>query len=172
MIQGLLDALAAIADKVLRKLFKRPPRFLDSREKVGEIVSYLIFGFLTTLVSLVAYFIPAHILNNAAYAGGDLQWRANVCQVLSWVMAVLFAFFTNKKYVFHSTEKAAGALSEFFRFVLARLVSFLLIEIGIFNILLLVIHSDSVCKLIVTVLVIVFNYLASKLAVFRPKNEV
>ena len=171
MIDKILDAVTGLCFKLVSRLFKTPPRALNTREKTAELVNYLIFGALTTLVSLVTYFIAAKLLGNDGFTGAELQARASVCQVISWVCAVLFAFFTNKRYVFRSTEKHRNALREFFRFVAARVISFLLIELGIFNLLLLLTGADGVCKLIVTVLVVIFNYFASKLAVFNKNRK-
>lgn len=171
MIDKLLDRITDLSESLLKRLMKTPPRALDSQEKIAEIVNYLIFGVLTTLVSLITYFIAARLLGNSGFTGEELQWRANVCQAFSWVCAVMFAFFTNKRYVFRSAKKKSGAAGEFFRFVLARVLSFLLIELGVFNLLLLLIRADSPCKLIVTVLVVIFNYFASKLAVFRKNKK-
>ncbi len=171
MIDRLLDRIADLCCTLIQKVWTHPPKALDTREKTAEIVNYLIFGGLTTLVSLITYFLLAKVLKNAAFSGAELQWRANVCQLFSWVCAVLFAFFTNKRWVFRSKKTGSEAFSEFVRFILARVISFLLIELGIFNLILFLLKSDSICKLIVTVLVVLFNYLASKLAVFRKDGN-
>lgn len=171
MIDRLLNRITDLSYTLIRKIWVDPPKALDTKEKTAEIVNYLIFGALTTLVSLITYFLLAKVLKNAAYSGAELQWRANVCQLFSWVCAVLFAFFTNKRWVFRSKKTGSEAFSELIRFILARMISFLLIELGIFNLLLLLLKIDSVCKLIVTVLVVIFNYFASKLAVFRKDRN-
>lgn len=173
------------------------PGALDSREKIAEIVNYLIFGVLTTLVSLVTYFIAASVLGvrKAETPEGDFTlWQrlagvlfgvwitpdgvlhgstrmivlGLVCQLISWVCAVLFAFVTNKIFVFRSTEKGGRALRELGRFALARVVSFILIELIVYA-LLFVITGPAAAKIISTVLVVIFNYFASKLAVFRKR---
>lgn len=171
MIDRLLDRITDLGYSLIRKVWTHPPRAFDTREKTAEIVSYLIFGGLTTLVSLISYFLLAQILQNALFTGPELQRRANVCQLFSWVCAVLFAFFTNKRWVFRSKKTGSEAFSELIRFFLARVISFLLIELGLFNLLLFALGADVVCKLIVTVLVVLFNYVASKLAVFRKGND-
>ncbi|MBO2515702.1 MAG: hypothetical protein CW338_00300 [Clostridiales bacterium] len=197
-VDSVLSGCTDLAEKILKKIFKeKMPGALDSREKIAEIVNYLIFGVLTTLVSLVTYFIAASVLGvrKAETPEGDFTlWQrlagvlfgvwitpdsvlhgstrmivlGLVCQLISWICAVLFAFVTNKVFVFRSTEKGGRALRELGRFALARVVSFILIELIVYA-LLFVITGPAAAKIISTVLVVIFNYFASKLAVFRKR---
>ncbi len=174
MIDKLLDGITGLALRLVRLIFKyKAPSALQDRDRLSEIINYLVFGVLTTLVSLLTYFLMSLVLGNASYPqdSPSLVWRANVCQGFSWVCAVLFAFFTNRKWVFRSQSSRRGMLAEFGKFVLARIASFLIIELGVFNLLLLIPVSDGIAKLIVTILVVIFNYFASKFAVFTGKKK-
>ena len=92
-----------------------------------------------------------------------------VANIISWIAGVLFAYFTNRKYVFES--KNTNKVREFTSFVGAR-VTTLLLDMAIMGIGVTVLHgNDKVMKLISRVLVIVGNYMLSKVFVFRKKEE-
>ena len=72
-------------------------------EKYREIILYLIFGVLTTAVSFITYFLLFHV--GVSLIGAAYEWYVRIAaQILQWVAGVLFAFFTNKKYVFGDTN--------------------------------------------------------------------
>lgn len=132
--------------------------------KYKEIINYLIIGALTTLVSLlVYYFLTLTFLNpeNALY----LQ----IANVTSWICAVIFAYFTNRKYVFESKNKSFGEVIKFF---LSRLGT-LLVDMAVMYIFVTRLHfNDKIMKIIAQVIVIVLNYVLSKFIVFKgDKNE-
>ena len=130
-------------------------RFL---KKYADMWSYLVFGVLTTAVNYLVYFPCYHILS----------WSAGISNVAAWIVAVAFAFLTNKPLVFKSHDWSPKVvLPELWKFVACRIGSGVL-ETGI-----LVITVDWLAwngtwmKLITAVLVVVLNYIASKLLVFR-----
>lgn len=126
-----------------------------------EIVMYLIFGGLTTLVSAITYF----------FASWGLGLSAWLSTVVSWVFAVTFAFFTNKLYVFKSrgTSKKRTA-KEATMFLIMRLVS-LGINVAIMFIFVDLMHlHEPTFFVIAQVVVIIFNYVASKLWIFRDNK--
>ena len=132
--------------------------------KYKEIINYLIIGALTTLVSLLIYYsLTLTILNpdNAL----DLQ----IANVISWIGAVIFAYFTNRKYVFESKNKG---MSEIIKFFLSRFGT-LLIDMGIMYIFVTKLNfNDKIMKIISQIVVIVLNYILSKFIVFKgDKNE-
>lgn len=130
--------------------------------KYKEIIMYLIFGVLTTVISLIVYYALTYTIlnpNNSVY----LQ----IANILSWVAGVLFAYFTNRKYVFES--KNENKLKEFTSFVGAR-VTTLILDMLIMGVGVSLLHgNDKILKLISQVLVIVGNYVLSKLIVFKKK---
>lgn len=128
--------------------------------KNKEIINYLIVGGLTTLVSLVSYYICVLTFLNPNDA---LQLQ--IANVISWIMAVLFAYFTNRKYVFES--KSSNILREFSAFVSAR-IGTLLLDMGIMFLFVTVLgFNDKISKIVVQIIVTIANYIISKLFVFR-----
>ena len=138
--------------------------FIEIYRKYKEIVNYLIVGVLTTVVSLAVYYLCVTTFLDPYKA---LQLQA--ANVISWIAAVTFAYFTNRRFVFES--KNPNMLAEAGAFYAARLatlgmdmaVMFLMVTVGGIN--------DKIAKLVVQVLVTVANYILSKLLVFRKKAE-
>ena len=130
--------------------------------KHEEIINYLIFGVLTTIVSLISYLLFANILFTVK---NDLT--VQISNILSWICAVTFAYITNKKYVFKSNIKGKKQLKEAGSFYLARLFS-LIVDMFMMYILFSIIHmDDTIAKLIVQVVVVILNYILSKIIVFK-----
>ncbi|MCC6095539.1 MAG: GtrA family protein [Eubacterium sp.] len=132
--------------------------------KYREIISYLIVGGLTTVVSLSVYYGSVLTFLNPR---NPVQLQA--ANVLSWIAAVTFAYFTNRKYVFRSDNKNIGR--EAFSFYCSR-ISTLLMDMGIMFLLVTVLSmNDKIAKLIVQVVVTIANYLFSKFFVFRRQEK-
>ena len=127
------------------------------REK-RDIVSYLVFGVLTTLVNYAIY-LPLY--NFAHLSGG---WS----NAIAWVGAVIFAFFTNKPFVFRSHDwSAKTVVPELAKFVSCRLASGVMETVILFVTVDLLGWNGNIWKLVTSVLVVILNYLASKLLVFK-----
>ena len=127
-----------------------------------EIINYLIVGVLITIVSLDVYY---GCVLTILYPHDPIQLQ--IANVVSWVAAVTFAYFTNRKYVFESHEP--DMLKEGSAFFASR-VGTLLMDMGTMFLLVTVMGmSDKIAKLIVQVIVTVGNYLFSKLLVFRKQ---
>ena len=132
--------------------------------KYKEIINYLIFGVLTTVVSLVVYY-GLTLTTLDPEKAIELQ----IANIISWIAACTFAYFTNRKWVFENKDKAN--LSEASKFYLSR-VSTLLIDMGLMFIFVTKLGiNDKIMKLIVQVIVIVLNYIFSKFIVFREKKN-
>jgi len=131
--------------------------------KTKEIFNYLLFGGLTTLVNIVTYFVCATL------AGMDYK----IATTIAWIVSVLFAYFTNKKYVFNSQPTSfAHALKEFFYFMGFRVLSYF-IDIASMVVLIEWLGiNDLVSKIIANVIVVVVNYFASKYIIFKKKVDV
>lgn len=129
-------------------------------KKHWDILVYLFFGGLTTVVNYVVY-LPCHNL---------LGLSATVSNVIAWVVAVAFAFVTNKPFVFRSYDWSAKTLlPELAKFVGCRVGSGLL-ETAILFVTVDLIHwNGNIWKLITSVLVVILNYFGSKLLVFTKK---
>ena len=157
--------LTKIKDKILS--------ILHDREKMRELILYVVFGVLTTAVNWIVYFLVTRLLGLNDQPEGSASYKliANIGNTAAWILAVLFAYFTNKKYVFQSSADAqTGAWREFWLFVSARLASLVIFDLALFNLLLFLGMNADWDKLMMNVLVILFNYFASKLVVFR-KNR-
>ena len=122
---------------------------------------YLVFGALTTVVSYVSYAVATRLMHIDIIPA----------DVISWICAVVFAFITNKLYVFKSTSSDKKVLlREGLSFVTARLLSLGMEVVLIYIMVLPVIGiNDLVAKLIANIAVIFANYFLSKLIIFNKK---
>ena len=145
---------------------------LRDKKRMKELILYVVFGLLTTLVSFLVFGAVTKLggLDRMDKQSRSYYLLLDAAQILSWIAAVLFAYFTNKRYVFESTAKDRNAWKEFWLFVSARVLSLLVIEIGLFDLLVAVGLGEWWSKLIANAAVIVFNYVASKLVVFRKRD--
>ncbi len=126
--------------------------------KYKGLILYIVFGAMTTLVNMAAYWLCFDVLG-----------IPNVLStVIAWVLAVSFAFITNKIWVFDSRSFDGKTLRrEIPAFFGARLLTGLL-DVGIMYAAVDVMHWNAIpWKLASNVLVIVLNYIASKLVIFR-----
>lgn len=130
--------------------------------KYKELILYIFWGAATTAVNYCAYFLCTRL--------GQMHYIA--ANVLAWLVAVLFAFWSNKCFVFKSTSWAPRfVLPELYKFTGARVFSGLL-ETGILWLGVDVLHfHDGITKLLVSVLVVILNYVFSKLFIFHRGNE-
>ncbi len=130
--------------------------------KYWDILSYLFFGVLTTAVNYVVY-LPCYNL---------LGLPSAVSNGISWVAAVAFAYLTNKPFVFKSHDwSMKTVVPEVTKFVTCRIGSGLL-ETGILLVAVDWLGSNgNVWKLVTSVLVVVLNYVASKLVIFVKKER-
>ena len=129
-------------------------------KKYKEIINYLIVGGLTTVVSLAVYYACVLSIFNP-----DEPVQLQAANIISWIAAVTFAYFTNRKYVFESTN--ANLLKEAASFFGFR-VTTLLIDMACMYFMVSVGGlSDKIAKLIVQVIITVANYVLSKLIVFK-----
>ncbi|MBR4990583.1 MAG: GtrA family protein [Oscillospiraceae bacterium] len=129
-------------------------------EKHWDIVSYLFFGVCTTIVNYLVY-IPCY---------NFLGMSASVSNMVAWVVAVAFAYLTNKPFVFKSNDwSAATVVPELTKFVGCRIGSGVAETIVLFLAVDLLGWNGNIWKLVTQVMVTVMNYVASKLVVFRKK---
>lgn len=153
---GVLCLLALIAFYIFKK-----DKFMELFNKYKEVIAYLFFGVCTFLVSIITFYLFNKVLG----------LNEHVANVLSWIIAVTFAYITNKKWVFESSANTSEALlKEIGSFFSARLLTLVLEEIILFigvNLM----HVDSMLvKIIAQVVVILSNYFLSKLFVFKKEK--
>ena len=129
-------------------------------EKYWNVITYLFFGVLTTVVNYMVY-LPVYNL---------LGLSAAVSNAISWVVAVAFAYLTNKPFVFKSHDwSKETVIPELTKFVSCRIASgaaetlILLVTVDLLH------WNGNIWKLVTQVLVVVLNYFGSKLLVFKKK---
>ena len=175
--------------ELLFKIFKRESFLGKLVDKffTREIITYIIFGVLTTAVNLVTFYIFKKIFISIVWEGvfnkllGSAGWDKALellgsgtdyldATVIAWTVAVIFAFVTNKLIVFESKSwKPAVAGKEFVGFIGARLFSLLVELVFMFVMVTLLKWNDFVAKFIVQVIVVILNYVFSKLLIFKNK---
>ena len=126
--------------------------------KYYDILVYLFFGVLTTVVNYIVY-LPCYNL---------LHLSAAVSNAIAWVAAVAFAYLTNKPFVFKSYDwSAKTVVPELTKCGGSRIASGALETVIIFVTVDLLLWNGNIMKLVTSVLVVVMNYVASKLLVFK-----
>ena len=136
-----------------------------------EVISYLIFGILTTLVNIIVSFVLKAWLNV----------EGNIASTVGIVASILFAYFTNRKWVFHSTAHGfKEKLTEFGKFILGRAFTMVVEIVGVFllnNVLhsFYTVFSENIAylinKCIITVIVIILNFFISKFFAFKKISK-
>ena len=162
-------------------------------KKHREILMYLLFGVLTTAVGWIVYFgvlwvlkgmmgIPVEDTSSAKYLGAY-----TTAQIIQWVAAVLFAFFTNRKWVFTEAEKNISVTLQLAKFSVGRVVTFFIDYVvtffGALGLAWLIPAMTNFAflgrewnlaeigaKVVAAVIVIVCNYIFSKIFVFKNKK--
>lgn len=149
----------------MRILFLRkgPPRMKKIKELMTacqEIIAYLFFGVCTTLVNIIVYFI-CRTFEMSAAAG----------TVTAWILSVLFAYVTNRHWVFECrAESVTGVFREALSFFSCRLATGIL-DLAIMVFFVDLLHqNDMLIKIISNALVIILNYLASRFFIFQKKE--
>ena len=134
---------------------------IKETKKQNELVSYIIFGLATTVVSMVVYGVCNSVF----------EMHYLVSNIVSWIMAVTFAYITNKMFVFKTRGMGFAQLKrEVSLFVSARLASLFIEEIGLFLLVGLLEWGEIGGKLVMQAVVIVLNYFFSKLVIFKKEK--
>ena len=143
----------------------------EKNPRLFELASYLFFGVLTTLTNWLVYLALTAMLGLSAKERGspDYLLTANLSQAIAWILSVLFAYATNRRYVFRSQTIKGGQLRELWLFVSSRALGYVLFDLLLFSAFLLFM-TDQPAKLIMNVFVIVFNYAASRYVIFRKRK--
>lgn len=145
-------------------------------KKYSELINYVIFGVLATIVNLVSFKLIGLLLGESLYL---------VTNIISWIITVIFAYFTNKIWVFKSNSwEIRVLLKELVGFFGARLFSLAVEEAGLwllidllkmkeysFSMLQFDITGSMIAKIIMQVVVVILNYVFSKLIIFKKSNK-
>lgn len=152
-----------------------------------EMLSYLFFGVMTTVVNFVVFFVSDKILGNESIVQFSVFNNIfkitfeDISTVIAWIFAVLFAYVTNKLWVFESkTTEFKVVFKEIVSFFAARIVSFVVFEsLGFMLVRNILNNTDYTtenfskwtAKILMAVIVVIFNYVMSKLVIFRKKSK-
>jgi len=165
-----------------------------SQKKSREVFFYLVFGALTTLVNMVSFIIfdklfdARHVFLAMGSLHFDLLGEDVLNLTVAWIVAVIFAFITNRAFVFASK---GPILKEFAGFVTSRIVTLIAFEIGTFKLCILILQNGFgidkgvvlfsvlgltctykyLVKLINSILVVIGNYVLSKIFVFNKSDS-
>lgn len=136
---------------------------INRLDRNKEIVPYVFWGICTTLVNICVYWLSVHLFNFGVVPA----------TILAWIIAVLFAYVTNRKWVFHSsTSQAKTIIMELLSFIICRLGTGIVDWICMYVFVFLLSWNDIIIKSAANVLVIILNYLASKYLIFMKRGDV
>ena len=163
-------------------MIQKIKNYLETHEKQYELLRYLIAGGLTTALSMfISYGVCFILADRAPLEGNFIPWvidsinratgvQVSIANAVSWVIAVLFAFWINRVMVFQVRGGTTGSvLTELVQFAGGRIVSFLVFEQGMMLLLKMIGVSNFVNRIVVLVFVMVFNYVISKFWIFKGK---
>lgn len=162
----MVDKIEEFFLKIIRKIGLG--KLADIYEQHKEGMRYIIFGVLTTLVSIVVSAFLYYIVLNSLVE----ELKVNLSTALSIVAAWIFAYVTNKIYVFESkTNNLKELIQEIVSFTGCRLAT-AIIEMLLMNLLVTVLHFNyMLMKIIVNIIIIILNFIFSKLIIFKNKEE-
>lgn len=138
-------------EKIKQKLFTR------------EIILYLVAGVLTTIVNIISYHIFCNIIGIESLISNGI----------AWVLSVLFAYVANDRFVFVQEKMTKQQeFKKFIKFITARLFSFGVDEAGMFLFVEIVFVHNIIAKIIMNVIVVILNYIFSKVFIFKNKDTI
>lgn len=131
-------------------------------KKYKEVIRYLVIGILTTVIN---YIVFAILVNN-------VKIEMHTSNIIAWIVSVIFAYFTNKLFVFESKSfKLNTLIKEITSFTISRIFSLLLEETILYIFVNLLNMNKLVIKLIANILVIILNYILSKFIIFKKSKN-
>ena len=164
-------------------MIQKIKNYLETHQKQYELLRYLFAGGVTTVLSMVvSYGVCFLLADRPPMEGNPILWvihcinlatkgQVSFANAVSWVIAVLFAFWINRVMVFQVKGGSAGAVvKELVQFAGGRLVSFFVFEQGLMLLLKTIGVSNFVNRIVVLVFVMVFNYVISKFWIFKEKK--
>ena len=164
MLDNLLEKiLDFFLDSDIIHSLSNQPAFKDIIKKIEDkkfmihILKYLIFGVLTTIISIGSFWLLIKFTTI----------EENVCNILSIAIGILAAYVLNREYVFESKEK--NIFKEFTKFVMSRILSSLFDIIMFFIFATCLTLNEMVVKIVISICVVIINYVLSKLLVFKQK---
>lgn len=162
----MIDKIEEFVLKILRKI--KLGKLADIYEEHKEGMRYLIFGVLTTLVNIVVSAIMYYLV----FVKLPEEIKVNLSTIIAIIAAWIFAYVTNKLYVFDSkTNNKKELIKEIISFISCRGVT-AIVEIVLMNIFVTMLQFNYILmKIIVNIIIIVLNFIFSKLFIFKKKVE-
>ena len=155
LLINILVILTVICAIVMFLVFK--DKIISIYKNNKEIINYIIVGALTTLVSILSYYLFRFIIKNYV-----------ILSIISWICAVSCAYITNRIFVFES--KNENIITELSKFFSCRLLT-LGLEVSLMTLFVSGFHiNDMISKIVLQFVILVLNYILSKLFVFRNKK--
>ncbi|ETO95420.1 GtrA-like protein [Lachnoanaerobaculum sp. MSX33] len=126
-----------------------------------ELFFYAVFGVGATVINIVSYRVLANTFGKKYFL---------IANIIAWILAFIFAFITNKLFVFESKSwEAQIAMKEFVGFLSARLATGILDTVLMWVFVSIISLDDTLSKIIINILVIIINYIASKFFIFKKE---
>ena len=161
----IIDKLEEFGLKILEKIGLK--KLADLYRNHKESMRYLIFGALTTIVNILTYFIFAKVI--LANIGNDTL-KVNISEIIAFIAGVIFAYITNKLYVFNSKTNSIKELTrEIASFFSCRIFTEI-ISILMMNAAVWLSINDILMKVISNIVVIILNFVFSKILIFKGKK--
>lgn len=136
----------------MKKLNELMKKFLTK-----EIILYVIFGVLTTIVNFSVFYLLTLVGLNE-----------NFSNVISIILAVLFAYFTNRKFVFNSKASTFNEkIKEFYKFILGRAFTMLVEVVGFYLLFNIFGIEKFISKILISIIIIILNFFVSKFFAFK-----
>lgn len=137
--------------------------FINLYKKNMEIINYVVVGACTTFISLLSYYICVF-----TFLDPTNSIQLQIANIISWICAVTFAYFSNRIFVFKSKEKKK--IKESIKFFTSRIVTLLIDMLFMFLLVSVMSFNDKISKILVQFIVLILNYVFSKLFVFNNKR--
>ncbi|MPN51963.1 hypothetical protein SDC9_199615 [bioreactor metagenome] len=165
-----LDRIFEWLDKLIDKFIKNKKMNAMMKKLLNkETILYLVFGVLTTVVALVSFYFVDKLFDRTGFMGKYGYQGANV---ISWILAVTFAYITNKLWVFESKSFAWHIIrKEIPSFAFSRLLTLGIETLGMFLLVTVLDLNKMLSKILVSIIVVILNYIFSKILVFKSKKK-
>lgn len=133
---------------------------LNLYHKYEEVINYLITGFIGVVVSVLSFYICRKIKLSILFSN-----------IISWIIAVILMYILNKLFVFKTkTENNKQLMQEFFSFIFARIITLIIETIIIYVGVILITKNDTIVKVFAQIVIIILNYIFSKIFIFKKRN--
>ena len=161
----MVDKIEEFFLKIIRKIGLG--KLADLYEEHKEGMRYLLFGVLTTLVNIVVSAFTYYIV----FKNLSEEIKVNLSTIIAIIVAWIFAYITNKLYVFESkTSNFKELMKEIISFIGCRLAT-AIVEIGLMNLLVTALQFNyMLMKILVNIYIIILNFIFSKLIIFKKKR--